>query len=120
MSKIYQLDGDESLEELRELKKESEVDSSREDEEKKTGIYLWLKTRAYISDEKRIEKGLYQLEEMYPRLEKAGAAVCEIFEGKIPSRKLTEIARRAGVNSDDYEEDEELLKVLLVAGVREF
>ena len=58
--------------------------------------------------------------EMFPRLEKAGATVCEIFEDKIPSRKLTEIARHCGVNSDDYEKDSDLLKVLLREGIRKF
>ena len=130
----YELKGSETVAELKEIKKElandektnvdNGVDEAQEEEKKKSGgkIYLWLKTRAYVSDEKRVDPGLYCLAkgEMYPRLEKAGALVCEIFEGKIPSRKLTEIARHCGVDSDKYDEDEDLLKVILTSGIREF
>ena len=131
---VYELDGNESFEELKEMEKEIVKDTKKgeeikteitekEETKKNSGkLYLWLKTRAYVSDEKRIDPGLYCMAkgEMYPRLEKANATVLEIFEDKIPSRKLTEIARHCGVDSDKYEEDEDLLKVLLTSGIREF
>ena len=123
----YELKGNETVKELKEIKKGLEKDngagSENKSNEKKSGkLYLWLKTRAYVSDEKRIDPGLYCMAqgEMYPRLEKASATVREIFEDKIPSRKLTEIARHCGVDSDKYDKDEDLLIVLLTQGIREF
>ena len=123
----YNIVGDETVADLKEIKKnfvEGNADSeeNKDTETKVSKIYLWLKTRAYVNDEKRIDPGLYCMAkgEMYPRLEKAKVSVCEIFEDEIPSRKLTEIARRCGVDPDKYEEDEELLKVILTAGIREF
>ena len=126
----YKLEGSETVKELKEIKKGLEKGAGNSggngnagNETKKSGkIYLWLKTRAYVSDEKRIDPGLYCMAkgEMYPRLEKANATVREIFEDKIPSRKLTEIARHCGVDSDKYDKDEDLLIVLLTQGIREF
>ena len=105
-------------------KEEKTKDIRTEKKEKSKGakIYLWLKTRAYVSDSERINPGLYCLtkEEMFPRLEKAGAVVCEIFEGEIPSRSLVKIARKCGINPDKYEDDEELLAVLVTKGVQTF
>lgn len=133
---VYKLDGDETLEDLRACKKEiesenedpqnetEETEEKEEEEEQKSDgkVYLWLKTRAYISDSERIDPGFYCMAqgEMFSRLENAEVTVCEIFEDKIPSRKLAEIARHCGVNSDNYEKDSDLLKVLLTVGIRKF
>lgn len=118
----YDLEGSETVAELKEIKKELEKDDGASSKKKSGKLYLWLKTRAYVSAEKRVDPGLYCMAkgEMYSRLEKAGAVVCEIFEDEIPSRKLTEIARHCGVDSDKYEKDEDLLIVLLTSGIREF
>lgn len=85
-------------------------------ENKSSVFFIWLKSRAYINDRhQRIDAGLFQVESLdeYPRLKNMGSVAVEIFEGKIPSMKLAQIAKWSGVNPDKYENNEDLLNVLL-------
>ena len=83
-----------------------------ESKAKKSAVkFYWVKLRAYVDEAgtKRIDKGLYETSESFPRLERANKSVCEIFEGEIPDRKLVEIAKALGVSTDT----KDLLNVLV-------
>ena len=74
---------------------------------------VWLKGRAYINDkEQRLDAGVYVVEEVPVRLSKLSASIVEVFENEVPSKKLAQIARWAGINPDDLEDDEILSKVI--------
>lgn len=79
---------------------------------KKGKVYVWVKDRAYINDEQRVESGLYLIDEVPARFSKMGSAV-EVLGSEVTSRKLGEIAKWAGVKDDREATDEELLAKLL-------
>jgi hypothetical protein len=80
---------------------------------------IWLKNRTYISDDKRVEAGLYLVDEVPARFSKLNADAVEVFESEVPSRKLATIARWAGLNPDGVE-DEEILEKLLSTEFKPF
>lgn len=85
-------------------------------------VLVWVKGRTYINDTQRIDGGLYRLILPLPsRLVKSPLAVVEIFEGDIPPRKLTEIAKWSGItHPEDYKEDAVLLAKITVAEFKPF
>lgn len=87
--------------------------------EDKTGIVVWLKTRAYINDTQRVEAGVYVLPEVPARFSKLSSKFLEVFESEVPSRKLAVIARWAGFNPDGME-DEEILNRVISQGFNPF
>lgn len=82
-------------------------------ENKKAVSYIvWLKNRSYIDETKRVEAGLYLVNEVPARIAKLPADVVEVFENEVTSRKLATIARWAGLNPDGIEDEEILSKLL--------
>lgn len=79
-------------------------------------VYVWVKSRVYVDDKKRIEPGLFIFDDFsaYPRLARAHGNAVEIFEGSIPALKLAEIAKWCGVNPDKYRSSDEKLLELIV------
>jgi len=94
------------------------TDNVSEDPKKVKARYIWVKLRAYVDEAgtQRIDKGLYQTTEVFPRLERAKSGVCEIFEGDVPTLKLVEIAKSFGVSTDN----KDLLKTLLTKNINLF
>jgi len=76
------------------------------------GKILWLKSTAYVNDEQRLDAGLYAIEKVPVRLTKLPATVVEIFSGTVPSKKIAQIGRWAGLNPDGMKDKEILTKVL--------
>lgn len=81
--------------------------------EQATEKIVWLKNRAYIDDKQRVESGVYIVVGALPdRLSKLKSDGLEVFEGEVPSRKLAEIARWAGLNPDGMDDEEIFEKVV--------
>ena len=81
----------------------------------KNAVYVWVKNPAYVDQDgkKRVGSGLYLIDiALYPRLAKLPKTACELFEGEVPVRKLVEIAKWFGVNTDKHS-DEDLLGILV-------
>ena len=129
-----QLTGDEDLDELKAKKAEldektsgtSEVEKNNKDSKiEKNTVYVFVKIPNYISDDKRVGAGLYEMKasEIPERLKKASKEHCEIFEGSISGIELAHIAKQLGVDDSRYRGengDKELLKVLLTAEFKPF
>ena len=78
-------------------------------------VYVFLKNPAYVDKDgtQRVAGGLYHVNlAEYPRLAKITSDSGEIFEGKIPMRKLVKIAEWLGVDPEKHDDDE-LLDVLV-------
>ena len=78
---------------------------------KSDGVIVWVKTRAYINDNDRVEAGVYLLDEVPARFAKQKEAIT-VFEGTVPSRELAKIARWAGVNPDGMDDEELMAKLI--------
>lgn len=116
-----ELTGEESDEQLQELlniakeEKENEKGGEKSDKKgKKKTLFIWLKSRAYITDDKRVDGGFYNVEEVPARLSKLGSSVIEVFEDEVPPVKLAKIARWCGINPDGKEYEEILSTILSV------
>ncbi len=120
------LTGDEKYEDLVEmsakLKKDNQPPAPTENKNKGGSCYVWLKLRAYVTAESRVELGLYKLpvSKVPKRFRVLNSKYCEIFEEKIGSRTLAKIAKSLGVDPDKYEENEELLEVLAKTELKPF
>lgn len=71
-------------------------------------VYVWLKNPAYADKDgvKRIAGGFYKLDlAEYPRLKSLPKNTCEIFTD-VPTRKLVEIAKWFGINTEKHNDDE--------------
>lgn len=80
--------------------------------------FVWVKSRAYVNDNQRIEPGLFELDAAalakFPRLSTMSSDAVEIFEESIPPLKLAQIAKWCGVNPDKYRsKDSDLLATIV-------
>jgi hypothetical protein len=76
-------------------------------------VYVWLKTRAYVSENQRVDAGFYLVEEVPARFRKMKSDTVEIFENEIPHKKVYDIAKWCGKNLDNFVgEDQEILDEL--------
>ena len=83
---------------------------------KPTSFVVWLKNTTYVSATERMNAGIYPMQSVPERLvlaAKKNKKDCEIFEGGVPSRTLTEMADWAGIKNHRDLEDAELLAKLL-------
>lgn len=115
--------GEESLSELKRLiasaenggdtKPDDESNSKSAAKPEGTACIVWLKTRAYVDETRRLDAGVYR---MTPsgRLSRLPAGEMEVFEnGKIPPVRLAAIAKWAGLTKADEKSEEEILNVVL-------
>lgn len=78
-------------------------------------LIVWLKSKAYIEPKKRLDAGVYMFDVLPARFSKLPASACEVFEKAVPSKKVAQIARWAGINADGVEDEEILSKVITEA-----
>lgn len=130
---ILPLKGDESAKDVAEILKNAKAilkaakeaagqggnEGGEDDAEK---VYVWVKGRAYVNAEDRVDGGLYLLaaNEIPERLAKSPTIVVEVFADGIPPRKMTEIAKWAGVTHTEDFSDEELLAKLTTPHFKTF
>lgn len=74
--------------------------------------FVWLKTKAYIEADERLDPGVYGVTEVPERLSKLTREDCEVFEGEVPTKRLYAIARWAGINPDGVDPEDILAKVI--------
>ncbi len=80
--------------------------------EKINGKVLWLKSTAYVSDTQRLDAGLYVMDKIPQRLVSLPSDIVEVFSGKVPSKRIAQIARWAGIDPDGMKDVEILQKVV--------
>lgn len=103
------LTGDEKVADLKALYKEHGLGGDNADGK----VIVWLKNTAYINDTQRVNAGVYAMDEVPARFAKLSRKECEIFKGDIPSRKIADIAKWAGLkNIEDLTDEEFLNKVI--------
>ena len=110
------LKGDESALQIYQMVQKLGKDSSLADTKTQatTGNFIvWLKSRAYVDDKVRLECGVFILNEIPARFSKLTSATVEVFENEVPSKKVAQIARWAGINPDGVEDEEILSKVIV-------
>ncbi len=109
---------------LKEKQKETGGNSSSESEGNETpdnAKYVWLKVRSYVSENERLNAGFYVMGKVPERLTKVSAVTCEIFEaGKVPHRKLFDIAEWSGINVKNFVGTDEELTSKLVTEPKPF
>lgn len=95
-----------------------EAGDEEETEDTEASMYVWVKSRAYVADKKRIEAGLFHLTPAqfaaFPRLQAMGTGAVEVFKDGVPPLKLAEIAKWCGVNPDKYRSNDKALLKLVV------
>ncbi len=111
------LTGDEDWKALQELGKQHLKKASNVGKTSGEGsILVWLKIRAYVSNTQRVNAGVYQLNRVPERLAKLSSNMCEVFaDGNVPPRKLTEIAKWAGIKYPEEKTDEDILSIVISA-----
>ena len=112
----YSLTGDETplqLSALLKKAKKGNTNGSSKDEKHKGKVLVWLKGRAYVSDTKRLDAGVYQMNEVPDRLAEQPSSVVVVFANGVPARDLYAIARWAGIAHPEEKTDEEILNIVI-------
>jgi len=110
------LKGDESPLQIYQMVQKFDKDGSLADMKTQTtegNFIVWLKSRVYVDEKMRLECGVFILNEIPARFSKLPTSVVEVFENEVPSKKVAQIARWAGINPDGVEDEEILSKVLV-------
>jgi hypothetical protein len=80
-----------------------------------TGEYIvWLKCKAYVSDTERLVAGVYAMTDVPARLLKLPEKYCEVFKDEVPSKKVAQIGKFMGLNTDNFSDEEILSKVVTI------